>query len=1757
MSRTYLRARGLNRSRASLRSKGSMRTRQFRKKRMEEMAQLYGLKPYGFCCSTTDFDSAMKYNEQKPPFKSSLTAIQSIHDSPTLKLRTSYVIPKSSQSKKKAVKSRRGSTDGERDHRISKFHYPTLALRRQLLWYIEDEVDLAQNMIWHQRQKTYNEEADKAALLGEKKVKERMNKLKDIGKPRWYQDFSITQMQNLMELENAIRADNEEKITTRTQKVLAAIGVTSSSFKLSPCVIRTLQKTSNLQSIGFFREVYKKHTGTYFEEEEYKKEYDCNERIILSAIAFLTLPEAVTELDKRLPPVELPQIPPKPQPVKIMFKKSKVSPYKDSLFLPPDWAAYRTSLEQWRKQCKLTPIPKVILPLMEQNSSEQQKHTEANTKIDTNSAVKREDVNLKGNKQMEKIHGQLELSKRNSDGNKKNTTADIVTDKTNDAFDFMISGIGQDAGHIDYKINGTLRPRSRTKSWLGEKDPYYVISGIHENEEPPNCPINYELTGVVNVTPVNSNTTFFSELKLGNGPKKIYPSGRKNLSKNWQEWLQSVDEEFFKVEAEANRIIKSVEATMKLVMPGPMCDSCCACRQTRKSNIKYHTTKTPFMVIESVAGDDNENKYIVGSIAMHSPAPSPPESTVNLLEVVASEDKITKNLLINGITDENGKTTYYIAGVSQEVEHIPKKIIAEPHTSKISRNVPSCSCAIERIFNKGLKPEASNDDIPWTKKEDVCPGKKFRPVENSAYSCKEAPNDKSCRRSPFKRELKKMIEGENTVKSIYPSEERKMYSLAKFQPCGDDDGMAICRGPWGATNIPDPDEIARREAKAKEILKGPPCGEKPGRAVCGGQWGMRIPIPKKKKSDNAYSETLKLSKAFPQPSKPLKKIKEMRAVKETAKQMKLAEKLAKQDIVGEKENATTQQKIRKETRRFINKRMNNANEKSMVKNQSSQPRQNVINKKKGNSMSRSANREEEKLKVENIVERRGKRGTEINSEHHRERRTSNFKKLQGKKDLKSPINYKNEITEKSKKQYRIRDKSAKESSNKEEKIREIKERFKNMSTLNRNHNIDPVHIPEKPKFCKVESTSVHELFPTNEEKVLPLEKYSKSRLNDKLKQGPFGWKTKSQQGLPTEKTLIFLTEPTYPMEMVPVHPGGKPCKCRESRNNRRILLYNIGGTINQGKSKGQEIAHVVEGVTYITPPPSPRISDEYVPEYDLLDVPDDTCVREVQQEKQFKYTEQYLGPKSLHPRKAKNRPMCKCGFGSSNDKNKINQLKLASDLADLVNDGEGIDTFAKCRGTGPCWQTTSNFEQNKPVMRKLQVKRPVCECKYERKILRREEERTKWTERQKRLKSYKKTPFVHIGGTLRPMEKNTKFIISGVKRIPKENPENGSNVKYIISGVADHYKMAPLRHLISGVTMHTPTVTPEPSKPNIPCVCNHKHWSLSNIPSGPTSTKRSKETEKESDKMLIPQCREKTLQISCGRLAPCERDQNSKLDLQKLFNQSDKYDKQNSKLENIQKCIKETGSSIECSAGVKTQTKIEKDKPRLNENARVESPTAKTGKEMVKDKMNIKDNDLTRRLQNDLRRFHKTTQERQDDEVIKENMHEINEDSDLLTMVKRALCDMANEGFLFAKLHASFRMPQLQYWINYRKGFVISDNDKDLLLRNSVAVWNAMQVTKMSNFSPPSMDMSKNLLKTLTYDRAVELKNKVEEKKAVFLSQVRKSRVSAARGLWDSMEFGKYPSTSFKQAYFTYLPGKAEDGHVFRPWKRSDSNKER
>lgn len=147
-------------------------------------------------------------------------------------------------------------------------------------------------------------------------------------------------------------------------------------------------------------------------------------------------------------------------------------------------------------------------------------------------------------------------------------------------------------------------PKMKQKSWLGDKDAYYVISGVYGD---PEDSLTCEISGIVNVTPSNSDERFFAVLKRDK-PKTVFPGGRDNLSRNWQEWLQNADEEFTQLEDKADELIKNAQSVKKLAFPGPVCDSCCLCRQTRKTREKLRQSKAPYLLIDNVVQNGEKKK---------------------------------------------------------------------------------------------------------------------------------------------------------------------------------------------------------------------------------------------------------------------------------------------------------------------------------------------------------------------------------------------------------------------------------------------------------------------------------------------------------------------------------------------------------------------------------------------------------------------------------------------------------------------------------------------------------------------------------------------------------------------------------------------------------------------------------------------------------------------------------------------------------------------------------------------------------------------------------------------------------------------------------------------------------------------------------------------------------------------------------------------------------------------------------------------
>ncbi|XP_019697811.2 uncharacterized protein LOC105185343 [Harpegnathos saltator] len=1328
--------------------------------------------------------------------------ITSLHDCPVSKLQVEFVIPQQIREKRKFTRSKT-SISGDQLLKNSRVDYFQNSRYNDSVRYLEDEIALAKNIFWRERQGIYNEMDNKIVKIIKKKQKSYVLPLKY---PRWYQDFSLKQMQNLMNLENTMHADYEEAITTGTQKTLIAIGIISTFFKIRSSIIRQLQTSCNLDSVHFLREVYKILTGNDFQEEGYKTFYDCNERIILSAIAFLTLPETVIELHKRLPKVVMPKLPPKPKPPVSLIRHKNSCPYKEELFKYPDWASYRHDLQRWRKEYKLFPIPKVILPFKEYRKPFISNEVLSEFNKKQGKMIAAEHFVETDVKKLQKIVDQQEIDAKNVDQqagyeyaditnkeslySKRSGTFDIqqLPDK-NKKFDFTLSGVGEKSTAVEYKICGMLKPPGvGRKSWLGGKEPHYIIAGA--SEDPPNCSVTYEITGIANVTPTHSDEKFFAVLKLGDGPRKIFPSGREHLSRNWQEWLFNVDEEFRRLQKEANELIKSVRAITRLVFPEPVCDSCCLCRQTVKTREKLRQTKTPYLLIDNVMKNKDEIKYIVGSMVLHSPAPSPTGSEINLLEMVASQDEIKTNIIINGVTNENGKIQYYISGVQKEQVHVSSRIPDPPAPQTISfqpRNVPPCTCAIQQMFNKDISFSVSKDDILWTKDEGLCMGKKYRPDKQGAYSCKMYPGDKSCRRNPFKKLIK--IKGEEG------KEEKK---------------------ETGLIEIKEPTQVLEKETSEKKEKFIPdlnyPAYDDP--------WNIARTAPSAKEIVTDYEKSLKLTPpSLPAVSSLLKTQERQKDTSSSSKVRKKSDKDTKvKEIYQEmltKVSSKSSKMSAKKVKGKRNKRMKYVHNMDKKKHmQVPFKLSNVESVKVTNHISR--------FKIMNKTKKQKSTTADI-CQTAKSKTYKVFKNTFVKRDGKKMIIDKVDQIDGRKREM--------------ERLKTMMETY--ARTLG---DVQPAVLPWEQSFSAKSKEKFRDTLVDEKE-------------SHRISKEPCGWRTKSEQELLAKKTMVYLCEPEYPLETVAVRLGGRPCRCRENRSKKKMLMYNVSGLVEKKderkarkagvRTKLENENKIIDGVIYFTPPVSPRRSEEYIPEYDLLESPYDICVGEDTGESP-KLLKKYPDSKSLLERIWKKSESCDCGNRTDKTgimkevsqsretkeaRRKLMESKSPEDRLEMaLKDTALVEYFTQPKYDASCRTSYKNKRSVKPL--RLKMVKPVCECKYERKIVERNEERAKWKTRQQKLKTLKKQPFMHIDNTSRPMVPETKFIISDVKRIPVED-EYTDEVKYCITGVAENLTMSSPQRVVDGLKMSTPVVTPEPSKEDFRRYSPHRHWSPMNIPSGP------------------------------------------------------------------------------------------------------------------------------------------------------------------------------------------------------------------------------------------------------------------------------------------------------------------------------------
>lgn len=111
------------------------------------------------------FDPLTKYDQRRPPYTSTFTTTNSVHDGPTSKIQVEFVGPRSlSRQKGKIPKLKSVQAKKETLLLPDRPHYLQINGNHTIRWYLEDEIALAKDIFWMERQRIYNEEGKKRII---------------------------------------------------------------------------------------------------------------------------------------------------------------------------------------------------------------------------------------------------------------------------------------------------------------------------------------------------------------------------------------------------------------------------------------------------------------------------------------------------------------------------------------------------------------------------------------------------------------------------------------------------------------------------------------------------------------------------------------------------------------------------------------------------------------------------------------------------------------------------------------------------------------------------------------------------------------------------------------------------------------------------------------------------------------------------------------------------------------------------------------------------------------------------------------------------------------------------------------------------------------------------------------------------------------------------------------------------------------------------------------------------------------------------------------------------------------------------------------------------------------------------------------------------------------------------------------------------------------------------------------------------------
>lgn len=170
--------------------------------------------------------------------------------------------------------------------------------------------------------------------------------------------------------------------------------------------------------------------------------------------------------------------------------------------------------------------------------------------------------------------------------------------------------------------------------------------------------------------------------------EKIYPRGREFLLRHWEDWLQSIDDEFNIISEKVDYILNNVYETTRMIFNINFCDN----DSVQKSAIQTYEKQIPSLLIDSLVLDNNRYKRCFNTLTLNSPPQNLSISEASLLQqrqITLSEDKLIKNKVICGLVIEDDIVKHQIETIYKDHLHISRNIQC---LSKPVKNIPSCNC---------------------------------------------------------------------------------------------------------------------------------------------------------------------------------------------------------------------------------------------------------------------------------------------------------------------------------------------------------------------------------------------------------------------------------------------------------------------------------------------------------------------------------------------------------------------------------------------------------------------------------------------------------------------------------------------------------------------------------------------------------------------------------------------------------------------------------------------------------------------------------------------------------------------------------------------------------------------------------------------------------------------------------------------------------------------------------------------------------